>query len=265
MTSFVNVIRNIFAGYNGYCPTTYIGPSLKKNDNHIIEIPLNTPMLEIPTFAIGGFNRVNHLSVRDFKNVEALVMNLYNGSSIPRYKTVEKYMKDVLLKRRDYATYDGFINLEVSGEGNNRKFYHAIHGTVLNDDMKPVMMCLWRMKNIDIDNSESKYEIIEPVIRIDPDIYVKVLKNDGCNAIDKFIIKKFIPDALITKVYFARQLPDSIYDNPTELQGGTSIKVELSPCPFNIVKTAVPSINTTNEKLLDAVKKHMKDLKGIPE
>lgn len=252
MISFTQTVADIFSGYR--TTTSYLlAPYKNRTINTCsIEIPLCVDTIEMPTFAMQAFQeKIGGLR----NNVDAIVMKLHTQNRIPRYKTVSRYMKTVLLNTRGN---DDIFRLEIPIDNSAEcKVYYGMHGAIFDEHLKPIVLCSWilrKMKYTFVDVTEDKYQFIRPIVRINPSIYLS--QKD---AMEKFIVRNFMPGVLSARVRFAPGVNSGYFDYSRLNAFGMPVKLEFDECPFKLVPITPPSIMTTNEMLIDTLKEHIND------
>ena len=239
-----STISEVFTGFTVTCGTHWY-----YSDNHVslsnkkvyMDIPINQSVFELPTFAFDIFMKT--LENKEFDK-EAIVAVLRTRNRVPRYVTLNRYMRDILLQ--DFQ-YDTLVKLEVKDNGSNEPLiYYATHGMILDSQFTPIMMCSWLMERDVNEYGDYHYTFLRPIIRIDPNCYVA-----RGNSMERFIANKLPMVALDNTIHMpgARRLANccTVVDNWST---GADLKIEIDKCPFVLRHTETPSISTTNEKLL---------------
>lgn len=251
MVSFTQTVSDIFSGYR--TTTSYITAPYKNRTINTcsIEIPLCVDTIEIPTFAMNTFQE----KIDSLGNVDAIIMRLHTQNKIPRYKTVSRYMKTILLNTRGN---NDIFRLEIPIDNSAEcKVYYGMHGAIFDEHLKPIVLCSWILRKVRMsfgDMTEDRYQFIRPIVRINPSIYLS--QKD---AMEKFIVRNFMPGILSAKIRFA-PVVNSVYFNYSRLtRSGMSVKLEFDECPFKLVPITPPSVMTTNETLIDTLKEHIDD------
>jgi hypothetical protein len=251
MVSFIQTVADIFAGY--HTTTSYLlAPYKNRTINTCsIEIPLCGDTIEMPTFAMQAFQE----KISDLRNVDAIVMKLHTQNRIPRYKTVSRYMKTILLNTRGN---DDIFRLEIPIDNSAEcKVYYGMHGAIFDEHLKPIVLCSWvlrKAKQTVFNVTVNKYYFIRPIVRINPSIYLS--QKD---AMEKFIVRNIMPGVLSARIRFAPGINSDYFDYSRLNSSGMPVKLEFDECPFKLVPITPPSIMTTNEMLIDTLKEHIDD------
>lgn len=247
----VDTITEIFDGYNTRTNGVkwyYGAPPSEGAKKVYMDIPIDKELFEVPTFAFNTF--INVLKDRRFDD-NAIVAVLKTMNKTPRYVTLSRYMKDILLE--DFIN-DRLVKLQEKKGTNEFVTYYATHGAIFREDFSPIMMCSWQIKRFKDDNGTYKYDFLRPIMRIDPTCYVS--KNDP---IERFIANKLPVEAFSSIIYnpsYRVSLPECVIYRDRS-QTSVSLKVEIDKCPFVLKHADAPSISTTNESLLQIVMDHI--------
>lgn len=214
-----------------------------------MEIPIKDDVFEIPLFA---FNAFVDFTNDDSSEVSALTAVLDTNGHVPRYVSVDRYMRDVLLERFSGSR---LIKLETKRE-NETFIYYGTAGAVFDKDFNPIMVCSYQMERVfNTDEEKVNYIFLKPVLRVSPDIYL-----EKANPLEKFIVNKMISTCLERKV----RLPMSyMLGNNIKVPSDYEemhVKVELDDSPFIIRTIDTPSISTSNKQLLQLAIDHIDEL-----
>lgn len=250
----VDTITEIF-NFNSYNTRTngvkryYGAPPPEETKRVYMDIPIDKELFEVPTFAFNTF--INVLKDRRFED-NAIVAVLKTLNKTPRYVTLSRYMKDILLE--DFIS-DRLVKLQEKKSTNEFVTYYATHGAIFREDFSPIMMCSWQIKRFKDNNGNYKYDFLRPIMRIDPACYVS--KSDP---IERFIANKLPVEAFSSIIYnpYRVSLPEC-FTQIDKSQLSVSLKVEIDRCPFVLKHADVPSISTTNESLLQVVIDHINE------
>lgn len=245
-------IGDIFRGQTTTRGVSYWGRNTVIVDSPKVymDIPIKKSIFEIPTFALGTF--FSTLENKRFDE-EAIVAVLRTINKVPRYVTLNRYMRDILID--DYDS-NRLVKLEIKEGETEPLVYYATHGMILDYQFTPVMMCSWLIeRTIDYDGN-FKYEFLKPIMRIDPACYL----SRG-NSMERFIVNKLPIVALDSTIYqpYRRNVP-SCFVNRQYSDVEADLRIEIDKCPFVLKQSDVPSISTTNEKLLQIAIDHIDEI-----
>ena len=228
-------------------------------DNRLkyMEIPILHEFFEIPLFALTTF--INLVNSKKIENVEAIVTCLNTENRIPRYKTIDRAMRDILNETYDRSR---LVRMDI-GTGENRTFYYVTHGAVFDKDFIPIMLSTWQVRRQAFpseydDNGRwlYKYEFIKPIVHIDSQTFL--WKEDQMK---RFICNKLANVCLEDKVTY----PNHFQTYDTHFIGHStdatiSVKIDIDEIPFTVFETDTPSISTTNKQLLQLAIDHIDEI-----
>ena len=245
-------IESAFRGMNTYtrgCQYWYGDRPIPVSTKKYMEIPIEEDIFELPVFALSDFNELT----RDNKDLstEAITAMLFSLNKEPRYKSLDRYMRDIILEQ---FTHSRLVKCEVK-QGTETILYYGTHGAVFDKYFKPMMMCLWQMKRKWINEETRKYHFIKPILRIDPECYIR-----QWDPMQRWIAKKAASAALSETIYrpYRRDLTDAFEETPYDSQA--ELTVEIGKSPFKIRTADIPSISTTNESLLQLAIDHIDEV-----
>ena len=226
-------IQDIYSASYSYNSGIYQEPHVLHPNCKLMEIPVNQYRFELPIMAIKGFSKIS-----PSHNIDAIIVKLESGKYVPRYKTINRYMEDVLI-----CNYTNkLIRLEVGNE-DAKLIYYGTHGALFDSEFKPLLMCSWIVETIVQPGLEHPtYKFIQPILRIDPQCFLNM-----SNPMEKFIAKKMPNLALSTRVSYGHNLEAKF------------IKVEISSSPFVVRPVTPPSASVSNTFILSAALNHMND------
>lgn len=212
-----------------------------------LEVPVNSPVFEVPVFMLPEFCALFYRQ----PNIDTLISRIASRGDTPRYKSVDRYMRDVL-----NSNYDGPILTKLPFKyGDETKFYYGTRGAVFDDEFNPITLFLWRINRTDANYSSVPFKYVKPVLRITSSCFLQ--QN---NLIHKFIIKRVIP-AVLEK---GLQIPSIIHRELFDVSNIESrIPVEIiieNEFPLKITNVHAPSVNTTPQDLLKVVENHKEEL-----
>jgi hypothetical protein len=105
----------------------------------------------------------------------------------------------------------------------------------------------------------TKYKLIRPVLRIDPEVYMS-----KADPMEKFIANKMI--GLCIENLKRKPSNYCLNDNHnascivTCEQSYLPVKVEIDSCPFSLLTADTPSISTTNQELIKVAIDHLDEI-----
>ncbi len=243
--SFDSVINGVYNCFQYSSRGIYWGNN-KKGVSKFMEIPIDRPVFELPIFTLYSLVMANE----DYTEKDTIVAELYSSDRTPRYKTVGRYMQDILLK--SYTMYN-LIKLKVE-QGDNTILYYGTYGAVFDDQFNPVMLCSWIINKYQEDD-RWKFKFIQPVLRIDPDCYL-----NQTDPIRKFIAKKML-DSTLNVYRVSSPSPRQIYSSPfVSNNERLPVKVEICESPFIIKSTREPSISITDKELCEIARNHLEEI-----
>lgn len=214
-------------------------------------IPITDNAFEIPLFALDA--------LADTIRVENIIPNtliapLYTMQKASRYTSVGPVMQDILCER-----YKDSRLAKISMR-NLEKSYYGCYGAIFNSDYEPLLLCTWQVGRIE-DRQTSlreKLTFFKPLIRVSPKCF-----TEDRDLVTKFIIEKFLGCALANLAHCpAHVLNSNFVLNPQEPQ--MPIRVVIDDIPFQLTTVMRPSINTTNETLLNVAKAFSQEIAEEP-
>lgn len=249
MRDLKNAIFYCFEDSNqsNYSPNR--GISFTSKSSYML-IPVTGDNIEIPTMAMYSLYKVADKIINK-KPIDTIVINLENTGGFTTYKSVDACFRDAFRTQYQYARLRRLITV-----GNPEKTYYGTYGAIFDENFKPVVMLSWELKKIYRDNGQDpfKYKFIRPILRIAPEVFI-----NKSNTVERFIINKLIPTTLsLTRIY-SPIFRSMIYETNNG-DCNLKAKVLIEDCPFVIKETDVPSISTTNEKLLGTVLNYIDEL-----
>lgn len=202
-----------------------------------MEIPTDKDIIEIPVFVFQTF--VESLNFP----TTAIVAELYTIGNEPRYKTVDRFMRDIL--KLDFSYH--LITLPVK-QGDDTIIYYGTHGAVFDKDFSPIMMCSWLLEKV-VDGDSIKYRFLHPILRIHPGCFLNPV-----NSMEKFIAKK-LPTAALTLA--SMESPFVVLNCFVGVTRCRPLKVEIAANPFTMTNVCPPPLDITNKELLQTAIDHI--------
>ena len=235
------------------CERCYMRESSSVGKKKYMEIPISNDSFELPVFAIKNFVdlTVNNADL----STDVITAMLYTLDRKPRYKSIDRYMRDIILEK---FTRDRLVKCEVK-QGSETILYYGTHGAVFDKHFKPVMMCTWLMQRDWLNEETRKYKFVKPVFRIDPSCFI-----NQADPMQRWITRKAAAMGLsqVLEPPYDYDLNEAFYthtDDPGHNQL-SNLVVEVCECPFKIITADVPSISTTNESLLQLAIDHIDEI-----
>ena len=229
--------------------TDYYG-DIHKSGTHYLEIPIKNNVFEIPVVAIETFK---NMTLMGSNNVDAISVAMYNLGKKARYSTPDRNMRDILMA--DWSS-NHLVYIPVSQNGEVVDYYGS-HGMLLSKDFKLLVALSWQIKRfIDIDamgNSGVKYQVIKPILRIDPVCF------SNSDPMMKWCANKLFKTGLAERVLFSYT---SSIRRTFKLENVESMSpsIVIEKSPFNIRTPDVPDVLTTREEILQPVIDHIDEL-----
>ena len=234
--AFEGSTRHCRIGYNNYSGRT------KTTVTKYMEIPVNTDTFELPTMAF--FNFMD--SVIENPSIEAVIVQLYSKGCIPYYKTLNRYMQDVLQCR---FTIDRLVSLPIP---NSDKKYYGTNGAVFDEDFNVLMMCSWLIKREKSEVTDKYlYYPVRPILRISPECFI--YQDDSMT---RFLAKKLVTESLTTHI----GIPSEFFVSGMDSNATWKVKAEIDECPFQIKSSDTPSVSISDSSLLQIVSDHIDEL-----
>lgn len=214
-----------------------------------LEIPINEDYFELPVFAIEQF--INLTKDNKDLSTELITAMLYTYDRTPRYKSLDVYMRDMVIES---FTCHRLVKCEVK-RGSETISYYCTHGAVFDNLYNPVMMLTWQMRRIWLNEETRKYDFIKPILRISPDCYIS--QQD---AMQRWIVKKAATVGLDTKIIRPHSSDLNAAFVLEDNHETENLTIEICHSPFKIKTADVPSISTTNENLLQLAIDHIEEI-----
>ena len=245
-------VEDIFSGYN--FGTSYYLRDSYRSDSKYMEIPINDSVFEIPTFALNCL--LDQATNRSPNLPDAIVVKLDTLGKIPRYKSLDRFMQDVMLAE---FMDSRLIKLNVKNGDDFLEFY-GTQGAVFNRDFEPLMICLWQMERERLSPEDARgnsgclcrYKALKPIVRINPEVVL-----NKSNPMERWIAGKMLTNSLKAHIRMNHILHSLVtYDADLPLHP----VVEICESPFIIRETDTPSVSTTNEQLLQVAIDHIEEI-----
>lgn len=220
----------------------------KREDIAYMTVPLSSDLIEVPSLALPTFE--TNLQLRDCNNYpEELAITLTCQGARTNYKSLEAVIRDVFPIR-----FNTHHLIKIPDQKDTTKKYYITNGAIFDEDFNPIVLVTWQIQKVYSDNTSFKLNFIRPILRVSPEVVI----NRG-NSIERFIVNKLMTNALSI---YRIEIPSINGNDIFEAQWGQSFKAEvvIDKIPFPVKKVDVPSISTTNEKLLDVALNNIDEL-----
>lgn len=243
--------------YSGY----RYGSRIPNEDTTVryMEIPVSEDVFEIPIFAFKSFVD----SVKEGTDSQAIAVMLNTEGRVPKYKSVDRYMRDVLLEGYKNSR---LVKLEVK-QGNDTIIYYGTQGAVFDKNFKPLAICSYQLERekgevVVINSGEqdqaiTRYKFLRPILRVDPYAYLWKV-----SPMERFIVNKLMNTCLDEGAFLPMAYDvNEHFDIPSNQDTKKyPVKIEIDECPFLVHQTATPSISTDNRQLLQLAIDHIDEL-----
>ena len=246
-----NAIGEVFRGesFHRGCQYWYNPRVEISGSKKYLEIPINEDVFEMPIFALDAF--INLTDDNRDLSINAITAMLYTLKKEPRYKSLDRYMRDIILE--SFAN-SRLVECEVK-QGTENILYYATHGAVFDRHFKPMMMCSWLIEKVGLNDVTRKYRFIKPILRINPNCYIS-----QADPMQRWIAKKaaVVGLSIHLSIPFDYHLTTAFETRVTSEP--IDLTVEICKCPFKIKTADIPSISTTNEDLLQIAMDHIEEV-----
>lgn len=234
MTNLLSIIRDCFTYTTGIYNTSYY--NLRYLDNiYQMNIPIYNNVIDVPVFATGAF--IEALKQRENNKIDSIIVTLDTYTTTSAYKSLDAIIKGVFSMH-----YNNYKLIKFFTPGNPERTYYGIRGAIFDSNLKPVIIFSWRLTAI-TDNL-SKYKCLKPILWVSPTIFTQ--KDDS---LMRYIINKIIPTTLNLRNLYGLSTHTALYSFESSGSACTP-DIEIGNFPFVLEKPDVPSVSTTNEKLL---------------
>ena len=236
---------NCFTSSRSYSRSSF--PQIPITPKKYMEIPIGADTFELPILAFSAFRR----SLLRGYNTDMLVACLYSCGRMSEYRSLDAILKEVMCGN----FYNKLYKIEVP---NSQKVYYGTMGAIFDKNLNPMMMMSWIFEKKLNSFGVMKYHYKRPVLRINPEAFVK--KEDN---IQKFLIGRLLSSAVAMTIltpYFSDCNP--YFEQVPRYSDRQSFKMQImiDECPFMIKEPDKPSISVTNEKLLDLVETYLDEM-----
>ena len=209
-----------------------------------LEVHINTDRFELPVLAMSAFATM--VSEGKDEGIESLIIELGRSTDVLPYKTVERNMRELLVKSFDASLQECPVKLK----DESTRMYFCTNGAIFDAYFSPIAMCSWEIERCSIE--DCRYRISKAILRIDPSIY-----EDPQDSMEKFIIKK-LSHFFISNNIIAPNLTNFISDVGSINVAEKSLRIEKNP--FVVTSVSEPSIETTNEDLRNLALQYIEEI-----
>ena len=217
-----------------------------------MEIPINKKRFEVPTFAWDAFMKVIKRRLFDY---DSIVVPLTSYDRIPRYKTMDRYMRDIILC--DYSN-NKLVKLDIKRFDKEIRPYFGCHGAIFAEDLYPLMICSWEIKRGIGENGLPSFTFVKPILRVSPECFL--CQDD---AMKRWIVKKAMTACLEEAIStpFIRREEAPLFHNTIDNVGErVHPSLVIEEFPFHFKQTDTPSISTTNGGLIKIALDHLDEV-----
>lgn len=202
-----------------------------------MEVPIDNEDFEIPVFAVGQLNQ-------QYVDTELVITLKYIGIRTT-YKALDTGLRDIMTTNFDN---NRFIKIPVK-EG--EPIYYGTYGAIFDKDFKPVAMLMWEIRKVYDEEGNFKYKFVKPILRVCPSVFI-----NKSNSVERYIINKLIPAALGNHYIYRPDISGTLNDE----QYRYILNVDIGEFSFKMKKPAIPTISTTNGKLLKVALDNLDEL-----
>lgn len=204
-----------------------------------MSVPIDKEIFEVPAFAMSTFLNIQQNN-RDFHQIASLAIPLYTNYEVPCYKTVGRYMRDVL----NSPYYRGLVILKPNDK-NTPLLYYGTKGAIFDSNFNPIAMFTLQIKK-----EEESFTVTKPILRVNPLLYI-YKETD----IDKFIANKLIP-ACVSDLYYLRNINYIRVENQEKME----ISVIMEKMPFDIRRVPAPDASFEQHSLIELALNHLDEI-----
>lgn len=215
-------------------------------------IPITDNAFEIPIFALDKL-----VDTIRMENIipDTLVVPLYTIQASSRYTSLGPVMQDVLCERYKDS------RLAKITVRNLEKNYYGCYGAIFNSNYEPLLLCTWQVGRTPDRRTSlgEKLTFFKPLIRVSPKCF-----TEDRDLVTKFITEKFLGSALSTNAVYPgpHVLNSRFLLDPPELE--MPLRAVIDDMPFQLTTVLRPSINTTNDTLLNVAKAFSQEIAEEP-
>ena len=247
MLSLRTIISRCFAGiyHSQYRGNAFLWQERK---SRYLTIPFDTEEIELPLFVVNALHTTIYPKGNNINlDSDNLVVAMHTSSKCGTYKTMDSNIR--LIMGTSFTNSLMKITLKDSST-----VYYGTYGALFDKDLNPLMMLIWKVKRIPLDNlkegSKEWFIPIRPIIRVSP----KIIQKE--NSMERYIFNKIITEGLaLTNL---EGICSAIFHYSP--QKTFSTQVIIDEFPFLISDPVTPSISTTNKELIDTALTYIDDM-----
>lgn len=190
-----------------------------------MEVPINNGISEIPLLVYA----THIFEGNTLASYDSIVIKMGECRHVGQFRTIDANIRNTI----GMNTSSNLAEICCDD-----RTYYVSRGTIFDNNMIPVMMLSWQIQNID-----GTIKCIAPIMRLSPECF----KKD--DSMRKYLCGKFLDVSATTCI-------------PTDIYGilhHKHIKIEVDDSPFYVHPIEVPSIDTTNEELLQLAADHAEE------
>lgn len=245
MISLRAIIDRCFQGveYKKFRGTDFLTDNRK---SVYMTVPINGKYLEIPVFAVKGLENIMHSHDIDLES-DSLAIELHTSQETGGYATLDSNIRKII--GTNFSNKLSKLNIKENPD----TLYYGTYGALFDKDLNPVMILIWKVKKRPVstlENGDKRLFIpIKPIIRVSPEVVQKR------NSMERYIFNRIITEGLA--LTHLEGMCTTVFKYTPEL---FSTQVIIDKMPFRVSPSAIPSISTTNEELLDTALEYIDEM-----
>lgn len=198
--------------------------------NKFLEVPISKDTFEIPICLLRAIKSL------DVSKIDALVIPLAEATGYSPYSSLEASIKFGFQVKYNL----GCIKLQIP---HSSTFYYCTTGAIWDSNWNLICISSWQAHKEQLLNTEKETIILDlPIVHILPTVFI-----DKADALQKFIIGKYLKTLLSIEIY-------------NGLGEWHKPSVRIEEIPFKVKSVKHPSINTTNEKLIEILQNYQNEI-----
>jgi len=218
-----------------------------------LEVPIDGDDIEVPLFVMG--NAITALSDNRLlilhpdlhgRKTDTLVVSLYcNGYEVTN-KTADPIFRTLF---NEGFPLDRLVKVAIPGKD---FLYYGSSGILLDRDMKPLMICSWRLHRAwKPGNGDFTYQFVRPVMRIAPSVFLE--RKD---IIQAYCGKGLVEASLEAEIVMPHVRSEAFVYSYRHIP----IQIIIEDCPFAIRGVEEPTLHTTDESLRNVALQYIGEL-----